>query len=86
MATVRFGSKTIKLPGSKPLRIGLGVALVLLGCVGFLPILGFWMIPVGLLILSADLPAVRRFNRRMTVKIVRWWRRVRGRSGTQSAS
>lgn len=84
MATVRFGSKTFKLPGSKPPRVALGVGFVLLGCVGFLPILGFWMVPVGLLILSADFPAVRRFNRRMTVKIVRWWNRVRGR-GNSSA-
>jgi hypothetical protein len=79
MPSVRFGSKTIKLPGNKPLRIGLGVLFIVLGCVGFLPILGFWMVPVGLLILSADSPAVRRFNRRATVKVVRWWRRVRGK-------
>ncbi|MGV8841328.1 MAG: hypothetical protein ACWA6X_13630 [Bauldia sp.] len=79
MASIRFGSKTINLPGSKPLRIALGVLFVLFGFVGFLPILGFWMVPVGLLILSADIPAVRRFNRRMTVKVTRWWRRIRGK-------
>lgn len=79
MASVRFAGKTIRLPGSKPLRIALGIAFVVFGCVGFLPILGFWMVPVGLLILSADSPTVRRFNRRMTVRVMRWWRRIRNK-------
>jgi hypothetical protein len=43
--------------------------LVLGGLLGFLPVLGFWMIPVGLAILAIDFPPVRRFQRRMTVKI-----------------
>jgi len=38
---------------------------------GFLPVLGFWMIPLGLLVLSVDLPAVRRWRRQFTV----WWNR-----------
>jgi len=46
------------------------------GLVGFLPILGFWMVPLGLLVLSFDLPAARRLRRRITV----WWgRRQRAR-------
>jgi hypothetical protein len=49
------------------------MGLVLLGLVGFLPILGFWMVPLGLLILSADIPMVRRFNRRVSVAVSRWW-------------
>lgn len=76
MATVRFGRRTIRLPGNRILRTGLGVAFIAFGIVGFLPVVGFWMVPVGLLILSADSPAVRRFNRRMTVRIMRWWYRV----------
>jgi hypothetical protein len=38
--------------------------LILCGCLGFLPILGFWMIPAGLIVLSHDLAGVRRFRRR----------------------
>ena len=79
MPSVRFAGKTINLPGNRPLRIGLGVLFTLFGFVGFLPILGFWMVPVGLLILSADIPAIRRFNRRITVRAMRWWRRIRGK-------
>ena len=54
-------------------RIALGVVLVLFGFLGFLPFLGFWMVPLGLIILSADIPLVRRFNRRTTVAVTRWW-------------
>lgn len=68
---VAFGGRHIPLPRSKALRIGLGIALMLGGLVGFLPVLGFWMVPLGLLVLSFDLPAARRLRRRTTV----WWGR-----------
>ena len=73
MAKIRFGSKTYDLPGNRIVRIALGVVLVLFGLVGFLPILGFWMVPLGLIILSADVPVVRRLNRRVSVAVSRWW-------------
>ena len=73
MAKIRFGSKTYDLPGNRLARIVIGIVLVLFGLVGFLPILGFWMVPLGLIILSADVPAVRRLNRRVSVALSRWW-------------
>lgn len=66
-------------------RVGVGVAFVLGGLVGFLPILGFWMVPVGLLVLSVDMPPVRRFNRRATVWFLRKWAAFRGRAQSGSA-
>lgn len=68
---VAFGGRHVPLPRSKALRISLGVALVLGGIVGFLPVLGFWMIPLGVIILSVDLPVARRLRRRVVV----WWER-----------
>ena len=65
-----FGRK-ISMPHSRPLRIAIGVFLIIFGILGFLPILGFWMIPLGLLVLSIDLPFVRRLRRRVEV----WWGR-----------
>jgi hypothetical protein len=62
------------LPQSKPIRIGIGILLIVCGLVGFLPVLGFWMIPLGLLVLSIDLPIVRRWRRQLTV----WWHRRKG--------
>ncbi|HJM91776.1 MAG: hypothetical protein QGG19_10445 [Alphaproteobacteria bacterium] len=58
------------------LRLCVGVLLLFGGILGFLPILGFWMFPLGLLVLSYDLPTVRRWRRRLEVK---WLRRWRGR-------
>lgn len=56
------------MPESRGLRIAIGVLLILGGIVGFLPILGFWMIPLGLLVLSYEIPTVRRWRRRLAVK------------------
>ncbi len=80
MPRVRFGSRSYELPGNRIVRTALGVTFILFGAVGFLPVLGFWMIPVGLLVLSADSPSVRRLNRRATVRIVRAWHAFRGRA------
>ena len=75
MAKVRFGKFSVSLPANRWARVGLGVAFIILGGVfGWLPILGYWMVPVGFLILASDIPAIRRFNRRVGVAVVGWWR------------
>ena len=61
------------------LRLGIGVLLLLGGILGFLPIVGFWMFPLGLLVLSYDLPLVRRWRRRLEVRGLRRWRARRNR-------
>jgi hypothetical protein len=38
-----------------------GLVLVVLGFLGFLPILGFWMIPLGLALISTDIPPFGRW-------------------------
>ena len=68
---ITIGRFSIPVPGSRLWRIVLGLALVLGGMVGFLPVLGFWMVPLGLIVLSIDLPFVRRLRRRVEV----WWGR-----------
>jgi hypothetical protein len=65
--SIRIGRYTLPLPRSRLLRIIIGVLLVLGGLFGFLPILGVWMIPLGLLVLSIDIPRVRRWRRRFAV-------------------
>ena len=65
---IRLGSKEFKLPKSQMARMTIGVLLVIGGILGFLPILGFWMIPLGFLVLSIDLPSVRRWRRNITLK------------------
>jgi len=46
------------------LRGLIGLLLVLLGFVGFLPIVGFWMIPLGLAVMATDIPPLKRWVRR----------------------
>ncbi len=68
---IHIGSRSIPLPASPVLRMVIGILLVVAGLVGFLPVLGFWMIPLGLIVLSIDLPWARRARRRLVV----WFRR-----------
>jgi len=84
LARIRIGKYSLNLPQNRWARISIGVGLVFLGLLGFLPVLGFWMIPAGFLVLATDIPAVRRFNRRAVVAIKGWWvgRKRRPRSGT----
>nr|WP_223385684.1 hypothetical protein [Oricola cellulosilytica] len=56
------------VPGSRQGRMVLGSFLIIGGVVGFLPVVGFWMLPLGVLVLSQDIPAVRRWRRKLAVK------------------
>ena len=84
MAHMKFRGRTVRLPRSRPLRMGLGFAFVAMGLVGFLPVVGFWMVPVGLVILSVDSPLARRLRRRTEVWVLRHYNRW-GRKDTDSA-
>ncbi|MGE4062984.1 MAG: hypothetical protein AB7E79_06410 [Rhodospirillaceae bacterium] len=64
----------------KPVRIVVGILFVLFGLVGFLPILGFWMVPVGLVILAIDIPIVGKLVHRASATFKRWRRKRRGSS------
>lgn len=61
----------IRKPRLRIIRIISGVLLVLFGVVGFLPILGFWMVPLGLLLLAQDVA----FLRRPVVRVIEWCER-----------
>jgi fatty acid desaturase len=51
--------RRIRSRGATMVRIPLAVVLIAAGFVGFLPILGFWMIPLGLALLALDVPFLR---------------------------
>ena len=57
------------LPGSRIARVLLGLILIIGGVFAFLPVLGIWMIPLGLVVLSVDFAIVRRWRRRAQL----WW-------------
>ena len=46
-------------PSSRWVRIPSGTLLVLGGVLSFLPVLGVWMLPLGLALLAEDVPALR---------------------------
>ena len=69
---LRLFGRQFPLPASRPWRIALGASLVGGGVLGFLPILGFWMLPLGLFVLSVDSPWVRRGRRRSEIRFARW--------------
>ena len=67
--------RKVPTPRHRGPRIALGVALVIGGLLGALPVLGFWMLPLGLAVLSVDIPAAARLRRR----VERWIDRRRAR-------
>ena len=74
LSKLKFGDRSFQLPKSRPLRLVIGVLLVILGTLGFLPVIGFWMIPLGIIVLSIDVPPIRRARRRFVI-----WREHRKR-------
>ena len=64
---LRAFGRSVPMPRTWWLRVGIGVLFVIGGLAAFLPIFGLWMIPVGLVVLSIDVPLVRRWRRRADV-------------------
>ncbi|HJL65496.1 MAG: hypothetical protein QF586_03250 [Arenicellales bacterium] len=64
-------------------RVPVALSLILGGILGFLPVLGFWMIPLGLILLAVDFP----WARRLYLAGIVLWRRHRHRvPGRQNGS
>ncbi|WP_394356005.1 hypothetical protein [Brytella acorum] len=53
------------VPRHRWVRIPAGLLLILGGCLSFLPVLGLWMLPLGILLLAEDIPPLRRASHRM---------------------
>ena len=66
---VRLGGYSMPLPASRIARVLLGLILIIGGVFSILPVLGVWMIPLGLVVLSVDFAIVRRWRRRTQL----WW-------------
>ena len=49
----------LRRPGARLIRVPLGMLLVLGGIFSFLPVLGIWMLPLGLLLLALDVALLR---------------------------
>jgi hypothetical protein len=49
----------VRRPHMHLVRIPLAIVLMLGGVFSFLPVLGIWMLPLGLLVLAVDVPPLR---------------------------
>jgi hypothetical protein len=72
--TLRRGVKWAQEHVPPGLRSVLGLLLIAGGVFGFLPILGFWMIPLGGALIALDIPPLRR-------GLMAWLDRDRDQSG-----
>jgi len=61
----------LQKPSSRVVRIPAGVLLILSGFLWFLPVLGLWMLPLGMLLLAQDVPFMRRLVDRLLAWIER---------------
>ncbi|HVX81477.1 MAG TPA: hypothetical protein VHB23_08865 [Devosiaceae bacterium] len=76
----------IQRPRMIIVRLPLGILLIVGGLLSFLPILGIWMLPLGLMFLAIDFPPLQGPVAATIIRLWRWWdlRRMR-RERTQAA-
>ena len=63
----------LRRPSSRYVRIPLAILLILGGIFSILPVLGLWMLPLGLLLFAQDVPFLQKPMARMLGWIERKW-------------
>jgi hypothetical protein len=63
----------LRHPDARWLRIPVGTFFVVGGVFSFLPILGIWMLPLGLLLIAYDVPFLREPVGRFTIWGAQKW-------------
>jgi hypothetical protein len=66
-------------PQAKLIRIPIGILCTLGGLLWFLPVLGLWMLPLGLILLAQDVPFLRRPVGRLLLRLLDRWDRMKER-------
>lgn len=64
-------TRWMRKPELRWLRLVVGLLFIICGFIGFLPILGFWMVPLGLIILAQDI----KWLQRPTLNVITWLER-----------
>jgi len=62
---LRAAVRAVRQPSGRWLRIPAGLLLTAGGILGFLPILGVWMLPIGMAFLADDVPLLRSWRSRV---------------------
>ena len=63
----------LRRPESRYARIPLAALLILGGIFSFLPVLGIWMLPLGLVLFAQDVPVLQKPTARMLGWLERKW-------------
>jgi hypothetical protein len=63
----------LRKPSSRLVRIPLAILLIVGGIFSILPVLGLWMLPLGLLLFAQDVPILQKPMARMLGWIERKW-------------
>jgi hypothetical protein len=63
----------VRQPSSFYVRVPLAILLVIGGILSFLPILGLWMLPLGLILIAQDIPVLQKPMALMLNLIERKW-------------
>ena len=66
-------------PAHRRARLGAACFFIVGGLLSILPVLGLRMLPLGLALLSKDVPRMKPWLERTARRIEAVWRRVRGR-------
>src|SRR5215475_7384836 len=62
---LRKAVRALRQPSGRWLRIPAGLLLIAGGVLAFLPILGVWMLPLGVALLADDIPLLRSWRSRI---------------------
>ena len=73
----------LRKPSSWLVRIPLAILLIAGGIFSFLPVLGLWMLPLGLLLFAQDVPILQKPLARILGWIERKWIERQGAKGAQ---
>lgn len=71
---IRDAVHWLRGPTGRWVRLPGAFIFIVFGFFGFLPVLGFWMVPLGLLLLADDVPPLKRWAVRVIRKTRAKWR------------
>jgi len=67
----------MRKPKARLVRLPLGLLCIVASFLWFLPVLGLWFLPLGLLLIAQDIRFLRRPVGRMTLYLLEQWVRLR---------
>lgn len=67
----------LPIPKTRLKRLFFGCLLIVGGIFSILPVLGLWMLPLGMLYLAVDYKRFRRYKRILEAKFIKLYRRFK---------